>query len=59
VGVVAVLFPPVGIGIAGAGAAGAAIGGVAGHASGGMSRGDLKELGQTLDASQARLDRRL
>jgi uncharacterized membrane protein len=49
VGVVAVLFPPVGIGIVGAGAGGAAIGGVAGHASGGMSRSDLKDLGETLD----------
>ena len=28
---------------------------VAGHASGGMSRGDLKELGETLDAGQAGL----
>jgi len=48
VGVTAVLFPPVGIGIAAAGATGAAIGGVAGHASGGMSRGILKDLGETL-----------
>ncbi|HEU4948906.1 MAG TPA: DUF1269 domain-containing protein [Kribbella sp.] len=55
VGVAAALFPPVGIGIAAAGAGGAAIGGVAGHASGGMSRGDLKELGETLDAGQAGL----
>jgi uncharacterized membrane protein len=55
VGVVAVLFPPVGIGLAGAGAAGAAIGGVAGHASGGMSRSDLKELGDALDTGQAGL----
>jgi uncharacterized membrane protein len=55
VGVAAVLFPPVGIGIATAGAAGAAIGGVAGHASGGMSRGDLKDLGEALDAGQAGL----
>jgi uncharacterized membrane protein len=55
VGVAAVLFPPVGIGIAAAGATGAAIGGVAGHASGGMSRGDLKDLGETLDAGQAGL----
>ena len=38
VGVVATLFPPVGIGIVTAGGAGAAIGGVTGHASGGMSR---------------------
>ncbi len=55
VGVTAVLFPPIGIGIAGAGASGAAIGAVAGHASGGMSRSDLKELGDTLDAGQAGL----
>ena len=55
VGVVAVLFPPVGIGIVGAGAAGAAIGGVAGHASGGVSRGDLKDLGEALDAGTAGL----
>ena len=55
VGVAAVLFPPAGIGLASAGAGGAAIGGVAGHVSGGMSRSDLKELGQTLDAGQAGL----
>jgi len=56
VGVTAALFPPVGIGMAAAtGAGGAAIGAVAGHASGGMSRGDLKELGDTLDAGQAGL----
>ena len=55
VGVAAALFPPIGIGIATAGATGAAIGGVAGHASGGMSRSDLKDLGETLDAGQAGL----
>jgi uncharacterized membrane protein len=55
VGVAAVLFPPVGIGIATAGATGAAIGGVAGHASGGMSRRDLKDLGETLDEGRAGL----
>jgi uncharacterized membrane protein len=56
VGVVAALFPPVGIGIvAGGGAGGAAIGAVTGHAAGGMSRDDLKELGETLDAGQAGL----
>ena len=55
VGVAAVLFPPAGIGLAGAAAGGAAIGGVAGHVSGGMSRGDLKELGETLDTGQAGL----
>lgn len=55
VGVVAALFPPVGIGIAAAGAGGAAIGAVAGHVSGGMSRSDLKELGEVLDAGTAGL----
>src|SRR5688500_18978333 len=55
VGVTALLFPPVGIGLAAAGGAGAAIGGVAGHASGEMSRGDLKDLGDALDAGQAGL----
>jgi uncharacterized membrane protein len=55
VGVTAALFPPIGIGIATAGGAGAAIGGVAGHASKGMSRGDLKDLGETLDEGQAGL----
>jgi hypothetical protein len=33
----------------------AAVGGVGGHAGGGMSRGRLKELGETLDAGQAGL----
>ncbi|MFL6111607.1 MAG: DUF1269 domain-containing protein [Catenulispora sp.] len=55
VGVAAALFPPLGIGIATAGGAGAAIGSVAGHAAGGISRGDLKDLGETLDAGQAGL----
>jgi uncharacterized membrane protein len=55
VGVVSALFPPAGIGLVAAGAGGAAIGGVAGHVSGGMSRSDLKELGETLDAGQAGL----
>lgn len=54
-GVVAVLFPPVGIGIVGAGAGGAAIGAVTGHVTGGMSRSDLKGLGEALDAGQAGL----
>jgi uncharacterized membrane protein len=55
VGVTAALFPPVGISIAAAGAGGAAIGGLAGHVTGGMSRSDLKDLGETLDAGQAGL----
>ena len=55
VGVTAALFPPVGIGIVTAGGAGAAIGGVAAHAHKGMSRTDLKELGEVLDEGQAGL----
>jgi uncharacterized membrane protein len=55
VGVVAALFPPVGIGLVAGGAGGAAIGAVAGHASGGMSRKDLEELGDLLDAGRAGL----
>ena len=56
-GVAAALFPPVGIvGALAVGAGGgAAIGAVTGHASGGMSRSDLKELGETLDAGTAGL----
>lgn len=56
-GVVAALFPPVGIlgALAVGGGAGAAIGGIAGHAAGGMSRSDLKDLGETLDAGTAGL----
>jgi hypothetical protein len=53
--VAAVLFPPVGIGIAAAGASRAAIGGVAGHAKSGMPRGDLKDLGEALDSGTASL----
>ena len=36
-------------------AGGAVLGAIAGHASAGMSRGDLKELGETLDTGQAGL----
>lgn len=56
-GVAVALFPPVGIlGALALGAGGgAAIGAVAGHAGGGMSRGDLKDLGETLDAGTAGL----
>ena len=56
-GVAAALLPPVGIlGALAVGAGGgAAIGAVTGHASGGMSRGDLKELGETLDEGTAGL----
>jgi len=56
-GVAVALFPPAGIlgALALGGSAGAAIGAVAGHAAGGMSRSDLKELGETLDAGTAGL----
>jgi uncharacterized membrane protein len=37
------------------GGAGAAIGAVSGHVSGGMKRGDLKELGEVLDEGDAGL----
>ena len=55
-GVVA-LFPPVGIlgALAVGGGGGAAIGAVADHAAVGMSRSDLKELGEMLDAGTAGL----
>jgi uncharacterized membrane protein len=55
VGVATVVFPPLGIGVATGAAGGAAIGAVVGHASGGVSRRDLKELGETLDAGTAGL----
>ena len=57
-GLVVALFPFAAIGgglLAGTAAGGAALGAVAGHASAGMSRKDLKELGEALDAGQAGL----
>lgn len=56
-GVVAALFPPVGIvGALAVGAGGgAAIGAVTGHASGGMDRDALKRLGELLDTGTAGL----
>jgi uncharacterized membrane protein len=45
-----ILFPP---SIIGGAIVGGAAGGVAGHLWGGMSRGDLKELGEALDEGQA------
>jgi uncharacterized membrane protein len=57
-GLVVALFPFAAIGgglLAGATAGGAVLGAVAGHASAGMSRGDLKELGEQLDAGEAGL----
>jgi uncharacterized membrane protein len=57
-GVVVVLFPFAAVGgglLLGTTAGGAILGAVAGHAAAGMSRGDLKELGEHLDAGQAGL----
>jgi len=57
-GLVIALFPAAAIGgglLLGTTAGGAILGSVAGHAAAGMSRGDLKELGDSLDAGQAGL----
>ena len=57
-GLVVALFPAAAIGgglLAGTTAAGAGIGAIAGQVSGAMSRGDLKDLGETLDAGEAAL----
>jgi uncharacterized membrane protein len=50
--VVGVLFPP---SIIGAAAVGGAVGAVSGHLWRGMSRSDVKELGDVIDAGQAAL----
>ncbi len=49
------LFPAVavGAGIAWGTGIGAGLGALAGHAAGGMSRSDLKDLGEPLDAGEA------
>jgi uncharacterized membrane protein len=57
-GLVIALFPAAAIGgglLAAATGGGAVLGAVAGHAAAGMSRNDLKELGEQLDAGQAGL----
>jgi uncharacterized membrane protein len=57
-GLVVALFPFAAVGgglLAGTTAGGAILGAVAGHAAAGMSRHDLKELGEHLDAGQAGL----
>ena len=57
-GVVIVLFPAAAIGgglLLGTTGGGALLGSLAGHAAAGMSRGDLKELGESLDDGQAGL----
>jgi uncharacterized membrane protein len=55
VGALVALFPAVGIGagLLWGGAAGAGLGALAGHAAAGMSRSDLKDLGELLDAGQS------
>ena len=57
-GLVIALFPAAAIGgglLAATTGGGAALGALAGHAAAGMSRKDLKELGEHLDAGQAGL----
>ncbi len=57
-GLVIALFPAAAIGgglLAATTGGGAVLGAVAGHAAGGMSRKDLKELGEQLDKGQAGL----
>ena len=57
-GLVVALFPFAAVGgglLVGTAAGGAILGAVAGHAAAGMSRGDLKELGEHLDSGQAGL----
>jgi uncharacterized membrane protein len=57
-GLVVVLFPFAAVGgglLLGTTAGGAILGAVAGHAAAGMSRHDLKELGEHLDAGEAGL----
>ncbi len=57
-GLVIALFPAAAVGgglLLATGAGGAVLGAVAGHAAAGMSRGDLKDMGEHLDAGQAGL----
>jgi uncharacterized membrane protein len=57
-GLVIAIFPAAAIGgglLAATTAGGAVLGAVAGHAAAGMSRSDLKDLGEQLDAGQAGL----
>jgi uncharacterized membrane protein len=57
-GMVIVLFPAAAIGgglLLGTTGAGALLGALAGHAAAGMSRGDLKDLGESLDEGEAGL----
>jgi uncharacterized membrane protein len=56
-GALMALFPAVGLGgaLLAGGAGGGALGALAGHVAGGMSRSDLKELGELLDDGQSGL----
>ena len=57
-GLVIALFPAAAIGgglLLATGGGGAVLGALAGHAAAGMSRNDLKELGEGLDSGQAGL----
>jgi uncharacterized membrane protein len=56
-GALVALFPAVGLGgaLLAGGAGGSALGALAGHVAGGMSRSDLKELGELLDDGQSGL----
>jgi uncharacterized membrane protein len=57
-GLVVALFPFAAIGgglLLGAAAGGGALGAVAGHAAAGMSRSDLKDIGESLDSGEAGL----
>ena len=57
-GLVIALFPAAAIGgglLLGTSAGGAVIGAIAGHAASGMSRDDLRDIGEALDAGQAGL----
>jgi len=56
-GALVALFPAVALGgaLLAGGAGGSALGAMAGHVAGGMSRGDLKELGELLDDGQSGL----
>ena len=56
-GALLALFPAVGLGgaLLAGGAGGSALGALAGHVAGGMSRSDLKDLGELLDEGQTGL----
>ena len=56
-GALMALFPAIGLGgaLLAGGAGGSALGALAGHVAGGMSRSDLKDLGELLDEGQTGL----